>query len=130
MVLYYQLKKEIIYQEPFPEYLNGGKHDGVDLVGTPFTPILSVAEGEVVSLVDGQPNQIPGAFNKNAIDNNVKIKHVLNGKDVHIVYAHLQPTVQQFVQVGDKVEAGQMIGELGNSGMTTGYHLHFEIKEG
>ena len=39
-------------------------------------------------------------------------------------YAHLG---HQFVQEGDEVVQGQRIGTLGNSGMSTGAHVHFEI---
>lgn len=46
----------------------------------------------------------------------------LNG--IHTLYAHMSST---YMGEGDQVEAGQVIGRQGDTGITTGEHLHFEV---
>jgi len=46
--------------------------------------------------------------------------------DRETLYSHLKGT---FVQLGDQVERGQIIGEVGSTGNSTGPHVHFEIRE-
>ncbi|MPW25897.1 peptidoglycan DD-metalloendopeptidase family protein [Alkalibaculum sp. M08DMB] len=48
-----------------------------------------------------------------------------NGNKVSAVYAHL---AKRYVGVGKKVSVGEAIGEVGTTGMSTGIHLHFEIR--
>jgi murein DD-endopeptidase MepM/ murein hydrolase activator NlpD len=43
---------------------------------------------------------------------------------VHL-YAHLS---RRLVKVGDKIKSGQVVGAIGNSGLSTNYHLHYEIR--
>jgi murein DD-endopeptidase MepM/ murein hydrolase activator NlpD len=96
-------------------------------------PILAAEDGVVVQARDGLPDQIPGTLPDpstitiETIDgNSVVIDH---GNDVHSFYAHLvEGSVA--VQVGDRVEAGQQIGLLGNSGNTSAPHLHFHVMTG
>ena len=52
----------------------------------------------------------------------VEIEHK---PDVFSLYGHLQPELA--VQVGESVVAGQLVGAVGLTGVTTGPHLHFEI---
>lgn len=57
------------------------------------------------------------------------IEHQLDGGTVATVYAHMwQHGI--YVAVGDKVVAGQHIGDVGSSGHSTGPHLHFEVRPG
>lgn len=93
----------------------GAFHYGVDIGagGRTNVPIVSVADG-VVSYVG--PLSTYG--------NIVRVKHDLNGNIFETLYAHLA-TYQ--VKVGQTVKKGQQIAIMGNTGNSTGPHLHFEV---
>src|SRR5690625_6912565 len=57
----------------------------------------------------------------------VIISHSINGKSYTTLYAHLN---SQSVSVGQSVSQGQEIAKSGNTGASTGPHLHFEIHQG
>jgi murein DD-endopeptidase MepM/ murein hydrolase activator NlpD len=57
------------------------------------------------------------------------IDHVINGEKITSVYAHMEYDSRRF-EVGDVVEVGDVIGNTGSTGMSTGPHLHFEIRIG
>ena len=54
---------------------------------------------------------------------------VIDGEVVTSVYAHMVDGSRRF-ETGDTVKVGDVIGETGNTGMSTGPHLHFEIRLG
>jgi murein DD-endopeptidase MepM/ murein hydrolase activator NlpD len=92
-------------------------------LGQDFNPgygavIQAVADGVVVESTDQG-----GAFGVKVV-----IAHIVDGKRVESLYAHMVPG-SRLVQVGDPVSAGQNIGRTGNSGRSTGPHLHLEITE-
>lgn len=86
-------------------------HNGIDLAAPTGTPVLSVASGTVVKTWSD-------SLNGNAIS----IKHD-NGYTSG--YAHLH-TIN--VEPGQRVSKGQKIGEIGNTGASTGAHLHLTIR--
>lgn len=90
-------------------------HNGIDIANSIGTAILSSAEGEVI---------FTGVFG--GYGNVVFIKHSIEDKNYVTVYGHLSLIG---VKVGDVVTQGQTIGLLGNTGRSTGPHLHFEIQE-
>ncbi len=94
--------------------LSGGAgfHPGVDLTATPGRTIQAAAAGVVVVAGDC------GGYG-----NCVVIDH---GVSLATLYGH-QSTV--LVQVGAHVDAGQVIGRVGSTGMSTGPHLHFEVRQ-
>lgn len=59
----------------------------------------------------------------------VYILHNVNGQEYETVYAHLQEG-SRTVSLGDTVTQGQKIGIMGNTGDSTGQHLHFELHVG
>jgi murein DD-endopeptidase MepM/ murein hydrolase activator NlpD len=59
----------------------------------------------------------------------VTVRHMINGDYYTSVYAHMLKGSLQ-VKVGDKVEAGTVLGKMGTSGASTGKHLHWEIWKG
>ena len=87
-------------------------HNGIDLVnGNPTTPIYASAAGEVV---------IAGSYPE-WYGNYVVIKHA---DGLYTGYAHQS---QLRVSVGDTVNQGQQIGNMGTTGPSTGPHLHFQF---
>jgi phage minor structural protein len=87
-------------------------HNGIDLVnGTSTTPIYASAAGEVV---------IAGSY-PDWYGNYVVIKH---SDGLYTGYAHQS---QLRVSVGDTVNQGQQIGNMGTTGPSTGPHLHFQF---
>jgi len=52
----------------------------------------------------------------------------VNNRSLYVLYAHLyQPALEK---VGDNVKCGQQIGGVGTTGMSSNYHLHFEVRVG
>ncbi len=94
--------------------------------------ILSVADGTVVSVRDGLPDQTPNQLPtgveqpEDYIGNHV-IVQIQPG--VWAIYAHLE-SGSIAVQVGDRVATGSLLGRLGNSGNSFSPHLHFQLSDG
>lgn len=95
--------------------LNGGSrmHNGSDFAGAYGTPIYATADGEVVH-----------AGWSSGFGRLVKIRHDFG---IETWYAH-QSRLR--VNVGDRVSRGDRIGDMGNSGRSTGTHLHYEVRIG
>jgi len=89
-------------------------HMGEDRAAAEGTPVRSVAPGVVVY-----------SGPRTEYGNTIVVRHVYNGRYVHALYAHLNG--QDMARRGDKVPAGAMIGRVGNTGISTGPHLHFEL---
>ena len=85
-------------------------HNGLDIAGAVKEPIIAPAEGKVV---DAAADRYLGKF--------VKIDH---GDGVQTLYGHLHGFT---VKKGQKVKRGQVIGYLGNTGRSTGPHLHYSV---
>jgi hypothetical protein len=92
-------------------------------------PVLAVAAGTVVAVVDDMDDQIPGppegVTAQNAAGNHV-IQDLGGGR--WALYAHLSPG-SVAVRVGEALRPGQRIGRVGNSGSTTAPHLHFQVMD-
>ncbi len=88
------------------------KHKGIDLAHKPGTPIYAAASGVVVYSNNKQ----------RGYGNLVIIKH---RSGVLTVYAHNR---RNLVDEGMRVRQGARIAELGNTGRSTGPHLHFELR--
>ncbi len=94
------------------------------------TELLAVADGTVVEVMRDLPDEPPGKAPSNLTVPQIAGNHVLLdlGKGRYAMYAHMAPH-SVTVQVGDRVKAGDRLGLLGNSGNTTGPHLHFQISD-
>jgi murein DD-endopeptidase MepM/ murein hydrolase activator NlpD len=62
----------------------------------------------------------------------VRLRHKVNGEWITSSYMHLKKgsIKEAGIKVGDKLLEGTKIGEAGNTGESTGPHLHFEIQRG
>ncbi len=89
-------------------------HQGVDFAGSTGTPVFASAAGTVVQAGNGGP-----------CGNMVEIEH---GGGLSTVYCHLS-RIAQGLRTGQKVEARQLIGNVGQTGRVTGPHLHFGVKK-
>ncbi len=108
------------------------RHEGIDFINTDQSikrvSVRSVANGRVVYVRRGCP-QSP-LFSSNLVrrdcggdwGNHVVVRHS-NG--LFTRYAHLAPDIP--VEVGQRLEAGQELGIMGNSGRSDTRHLHFEL---
>lgn len=90
--------------------------------------VLAVAPGTVVETIRDLPDEPPGAAPTSLKVSEIAGNHVLLdlGDGRYAMYAHLAPH-SLTVHVGDHVKTGDKLGLLGNSGNTTGPHLHFQI---
>lgn len=86
-------------------------HKGIDFYTPIGTSVFSTASGTVAAV-----------WNDDTCGNGIKILHS-NGYET--IYCHLS---KQLVAVGDKVSAGCEIAKTGNTGMSSGPHLHYSIK--
>jgi Peptidase family M23 len=93
-------------------------------------PILAVADGKIVSLKDGLPENVPQAKQMAVSMNLVNIagNHLVEdiGGRLYVGYAHLIPG-SITVKMGEQVRRGQTLGRLGNSGNSTEPHLHLQV---
>ncbi|NDF44227.1 MAG: M23 family metallopeptidase [Betaproteobacteria bacterium] len=97
-----------IRNDPFTGQL--AMHEGLDFVGPVGAPVSATAAGTVTR----------SAFDP-SYGNVVEISHI---EGFTTRYAHLSTRA---VQVGQKVKRGETVGQLGNTGRSTGPHLHYEV---
>jgi murein DD-endopeptidase MepM/ murein hydrolase activator NlpD len=87
-------------------------HDGIDIPAPKGTPVVAVDTGVVI-------------YSDNGIRGYGNMIVVAHGDDIFTVYAHNK---KNNVDKGDRVEKGEVIAQIGNTGRSTGPHLHFEIR--
>lgn len=109
-------------------------HNGTDfrVKNDPAREVLAAADGEVVRVHSGVHDFFyysggrwlrSSYYGKGSYyGNEISIKHEQDGKVFFTRYGHNEKT---FVNVGDKVKAGQKIAQGGNTGYSQGAHLHF-----
>ncbi|WP_133160278.1 M23 family metallopeptidase [Cryobacterium zongtaii] len=94
-------------------------HGGQDFNPGLGAPTQAIADGVVSFTEDGE-----GSLGVHMI-----IDHMIDGKLVSSVYAHMIHG-SMLLKTGDVVKVGQVLGKVGSTGMSTGPHLHFEIRLG
>ena len=120
---------------PLAEYRYGGVffapnivHTGVDIDAAEGTPILAAGPGTVISANWGLYTGAEGNEN-DPYGKAVVIKHDFGykGETLYTTYAHMSEII---AVAGQHVETGDVIGLVGDTGVTTGPHLHFEVRMG
>ena len=91
-------------------------HQGLDFNPGEGTPIQSIADGTVVGV--GGPGGSFGVV--------VTIEHLIDGVRIVSLYAHMLEDSSPLT-VGQHVTVGQLVGQVGNTGQSTGAHLHFGL---
>jgi murein DD-endopeptidase MepM/ murein hydrolase activator NlpD len=97
---------------PFGDHRN---HPGIDIDGVTGDPVQAAGRGTVLT-AGAAPAEYSGYGNVVVID---------DGGGITTLYAHLS---RVDVAVGQAVEQAQQIGLIGNTGASTGDHLHFEVR--
>ena len=87
-----------------------------------------MADGPVVAVIDGLPEQVPGRAPTGLPLDQYGGNHIVQdiGDGNYAFYAHLK-TGSVKVKVGDQLTAGQVIAALGNTGNSDAPHLHFHV---
>jgi hypothetical protein len=92
---------------------------------------IAAADGTVVKVIDGLPQQKPGVFpegiSPDQADGNSVILDIGGGN--YALYAHFQPGSVR-VKEGEQVKRGEVLALVGNSGNSLAPHLHFHVMDG
>ena len=96
-----------------PFYHTPSFHPGMDFTAAVGTEIYATANG-TVSLIKTEPR---------GYGNHIIINH---GNGYTTLYGHLSRSI---VRPGQKIKRGQLIGYVGNTGRSTGSHLHYEVRK-
>lgn len=91
-----------------------GYHTGVDFAVPPKTDVLAVDNGVIANANWGK------SYGTQLVQ-----QITVGDQKRWVIYAHLSKAL---VKAGDKVVKGQHIGESGNTGNSSGPHLHFELR--
>ena len=91
-------------------------HEGLDFRAPEGANIYACAAGQVFEI---RPND------GNAYGLHIRIRHRVNGREYHTIYAHLSRVL---VEVGQQISTGTLIGLAGNTGHSYHAHLHLTLK--
>lgn len=104
----------------------GKIHGGIDISGSGFgSPIFSATEGTVIKTFKGCADR--GFYGSTCGGGYGNYIEVLTENGYVIYYAHMRSDLK--VTEGARVSKGTRIGTMGDSGSSTGTHLHFEIRD-
>lgn len=119
---------------PHPQYRYGNTffgelsiHTGVDLGADHGTSVLAAGSGEVIWTGYGLFKGYDNLLDPYGLAIAIRHDFGYEGDHLYTVYAHLSAIN---VWLGQRVEAGEKIGEVGNTGESSGDHLHFEVRVG
>lgn len=101
-------------------------HHGIDISNPIGVEIMAAADGSVIWADKGHFNELEGIT---SYGNTVVIQHDFGfeGQTVYTLYAHMATIL---VAQGDRVDSGDVIGLIGNTGQVSGPHVHFEVRVG
>ena len=123
-----QIKKEMLVHTPSIWPATGWVTSGFGFRTDPFTGLTQMHEGLDISNRMGTTVVIPADGIISDIGNDWihgKMLVVSHGFGMATSYSHLSKVT---ARIGQRVKRGDKVAEVGNSGRTTGPHLHYEIK--
>jgi len=94
-----------------PIYKTKKFHSGLDFTASPGTKVFATGEGKVVE----------AEYSRRGYGNRLVIQH---GYGYKTMYCHLK---KFHVKEGEKIKRGELVAEVGNTGLSTGPHLHYEV---
>lgn len=103
-------------KDPFTGKLSG--HHGVDFAQSGTHEIKAAAAGTVTR-----------SYTSQSYGECIILCHTVNGENWESLYAHMRSGSRR-VKEGQSVKQGQVLGIMGNTGNSTGQHLHFELHKG
>lgn len=111
---------------------NDSRHDGSSQNANWWgwgEPVVAVADGEITEVVDEFPDNVPKVLPPVTLDN-IGGNHIILkiAPSRFVTYAHLQRGSIK-VRPGAHVQRGDLLALLGNSGNTTGAHLHLQVTD-
>lgn len=110
-------------------YSSGAIHAAHDYAMGVGTPLYAIGDGTVAECNDGVANNTPGySPGSGSPSNYVLLWTTWKGQPITVFYQHLDAGLK--CKVGQKVKAGDLLGYSGNSGNSTGPHLHIATQEG
>ena len=118
---------------PLPDYRFGGVffknevHTGVDIDAPTGTPVMAAGPGKVIWAGYGLLNQTYNLKDPYGIAVAIKHDFGYQGQTLVTYYGHMSKLL---VTRGQHVEGGEVLGLVGDTGHTTGPHLHFEVRVG
>jgi murein DD-endopeptidase MepM/ murein hydrolase activator NlpD len=133
------IARDVVYSLPVDENSNwqlgqtfhgGFSHNdeqnlyAVDIIVDQGTPILAARGGVVMQVESGFDR---GGLNKETYGARANLVRILHDDGSMAIYAHLREN-GVMVRVGEKVSLGQLIGYSGNTGYSSGPHLHFCVQ--
>lgn len=98
-------------------------HDGIDLVSDKNRFVYVAVGGKVIAdrdTYDHLKRWVPNSGN--SVGNRIIIQSTINGKIYYSAYYHL---INNYVEEGQEIEAGRILGHYDDVGMSYGAHLHF-----
>jgi len=117
---------------PVADYRYGGAlfgsdniHTGIDIPSPTGTPVLAAASGRVTWAGYGLFSSENKTDDPYGLVVTIRHDFGYQGQRLYTVYAHLDKIL---VNVGQEVKTGDTLGLVGTTGMTTGPHLHFEVR--
>lgn len=119
---------------PNPQYRYGSTllgqedlHTGIDMSASRYAPVLAAGPGEVVWAGYGLYRGVEDETDPYGMSVAIKHDFGFDGQPLYTVYAHLS---EVYVWRGQRVESGEVVGQVGETGDASGPHLHFEVRLG
>jgi len=111
-------------------YLDGRRHHAIDIQAKNGSEVYASYLGEVVAVYESCTHNYKKYYScgcDGGLGNNVYVRHIYNGKDYVSRYGHLN---EVYVSVGDVVTEDTVLGTVGSTGYSSGFHLDYRVYEG